>query len=223
MKSLSLNYVSKLEGIDIKDAVFYFRRNLAYEYIDMLNWPTQYPYKPLCRFKIARSAQSLFIHFNVIEKNIRALYSTDQQAVWEDSCVEFFCKLSEQEHYYNFEFNCIGTCLATRRKGRELDIQTLSEQKMKSIQRYASLGNQPIDEKSGHFEWELTVEIPFEVLEITHGNLPEALQANFYKCGDGTALPHYLSWNLIQSIEPNFHLPDFFGLLSFSDKIVYKL
>ena len=31
MKSLSLKYISKLEGIDIKDAAVYFRRNQVYE------------------------------------------------------------------------------------------------------------------------------------------------------------------------------------------------
>jgi hypothetical protein len=215
MKSLSLNYSSILEKTDIKDAAVYFKRNQVFEYMDMLNWPTMFPYKPVCRFKIARSAQSLFVHFNVIEKNVRALYSTDQQAVWEDSCVEFFCKLPEQEHYYNFEFNCIGTCLATRRKGRDLDIQPLPEHMMKTIKRYASLGREPFNEQTGHFEWELTVEISFEIMEIPQGNLPETLRANFYKCGDGTSVPHYLSWNLIQSIKPDFHLPEFFGEIIF--------
>ena len=215
MKTLILSYASKLEGIDIRNAAVYFRHNQVFEYVDMLNWPVQFPYKPVCRFKIARSAQSLFIYFNVNEKNVRALYSTDQEPVWEDSCVEFFCKLHEQEHYYNFEFNCIGTCLATSRKGRKQDVRPIPEQKMKSIKRFASLGNQPFDEKTGHFEWELTVEIPFEVLEIPHGSLPESLRANFYKCGDGTSVPHYLSWNHIATEKPDFHRPKFFGEIRF--------
>jgi hypothetical protein len=215
MKSLSLKYASKLEGIAIKDAAVYFRSNQDFEYVDMLNWPTQFPYKPDCKFKIARSAQSLFIHFNVNEKNVRALYSTDQQAVWEDSCVEFFCKLPKQEHYYNFEFNCIGTCLATKRKGRDQDIQPVSEHKMKSIKRYASMGTEPFEERTGHFEWELTVEIPFDVMEILSGNLPETLRANFYKCGDGTAVPHFLSWSHIATETPDFHRPEFFGKMHF--------
>jgi hypothetical protein len=211
MKSLSLKYISKLEGIAIKDSAAYFKRNQVFEYLDMLNWPAQFPYKPLCRFKIARSSQSLFIHFIVNEKNVRALYSTDLEPVWEDSCVEFFCKLPEQKFYYNFEFNCIGTCLATKRKGRELDIQPLSEQKMKFIKRYASMGNEPFNEKTGHFEWELTVEIPFEIMEIPPGYLPGSLRANFYKCGDGTSVPHNLSWNHIATESPDFHRPEFFG------------
>ena len=213
MKSLTINYVSKLENIDLLETARYFERNQVFEYMDMLNWPTQFPYKPVSMFKIARSAQSLFLHFNVNEKNIRALYSIDQQPVWEDSCVEFFCKQSGQDHYYNFEFNCIGTCLATKRKGRELDVQLLSELKMKSIKRFASLGNKTFDEKTGNFEWKLTVEIPFEVMDIQTENLPKILLANFNKCADGTAVPHYLSWSQIQSKFPDFHQPDYFGEL----------
>jgi len=215
MKTLFINYASELDNTDIYQVAEYFDSNQMFEYIDMLNWATQFPYKPVCRFKIARSSYSLFIHFKVIENNIRALYSTDQESVWEDSCVELFCKQPGQDHYFNFEFNCIGTCLATKRKGRELDVQPLSEQKMKSIIRFASLGNEPFDEKSGNIEWELTVEIPFDVIEIPHGNLPETLRANFYKCGDGTSVPHYLSWSHITTDKPDFHRPEFFGELSF--------
>ncbi len=144
MKSLTINYVSKLENIDIQQAAIYFGYNQVFEYIDMLNQPTQFPYKPICKFKIARSSNSLFIHFKVIEKNVRALYSTDQQSVWKDSCVEFFCKQPSQDYYFNFEFNCIGTCLANKRKGRELDVQPLFEQKMKSIKRLPLLATSPL-------------------------------------------------------------------------------
>ena len=213
MKSLTINYVSKLEDIDLLETARYFERNQVFEYIDMLNWPTQFPYKPISQFKLARSSKSLFIYFKTIEQSIRALYSTDQESVWEDSCVEFFCKSPKHDYYFNFEFNCIGTCLATKRKGRDIDVQTLSTSKMNSIKRFASLGNKTFDEKTGNFEWKLTVEIPFEVMDIQTENLPERLLANFYKCADGTDVPHYLSWSQIQSKFPDFHQPDYFGEL----------
>lgn len=211
MKSLRLKYAAELEDLSTQDAAVYFEHNQTFEYADMLNWPELFAYKPVCRFKAARSSQSLYLHFQVIEKHIRALYATDQQPVWEDSCVEFFCKLPEQDHYYNFEFNCIGTCLATKRKGRNIDVEPLSDIQLKSIKRFSSLGNSPFAEKTGDFEWHLTVEIPFEVLQTIPEKLPEKLQANFYKCGDGTATPHYLSWNLIATNKPDFHRPEFFG------------
>jgi hypothetical protein len=52
-------------------------------------------------------------------------------------------------------------------------------------------------------------------MEIQPGNLPETLRANFYKCGDGTSVPHYLSWNQVITETPDFHRPEFFGEISF--------
>jgi hypothetical protein len=216
MKSLQIKYVPLLDQIEIKDAAVFFERNHTFEYIDVLNWPTQFPYKPSCQFKIARSASSVFIQFNVVETHIRALYTIDQEPVWEDSCVEFFCKQPQQNSYFNFEFNCIGTCLATQRESKTLNVNPLSKDKTNSIKRFASLGRSPFEEKEGNFEWKLTVEIPFDVIDIQPGHFPEILNANFYKCGDGTSVPHYLSWSHISTEQPDFHRPEFFGELLLS-------
>lgn len=212
MKSLKVNYSPVLNNALIKDAAVYFERNNVFEYVDMLNWPTQFPYKPSCQFKIARSSTSIFLHFKVIESNIKALNINDQDPVWEDSCVEFFCKTPEQNSYFNFEFNCIGTCLATQRESKELNINPLSDVKMKSINRYASLGNSPFEEKKGNFEWKLTVEIPFKIIDIQPDQLPAVLMTNFYKCADETSIPHFLSWSNISTEQPDFHQPKFFGI-----------
>ncbi|MDD2286344.1 MAG: carbohydrate-binding family 9-like protein [Paludibacter sp.] len=182
-----------------------------YEQIDAVNWPESYPLKPACKFNIVRSSSAFFIHFVVNEKQVRAIYSKDQDPVWQDSCVEFFCQLPGKESYFNFEFNCIGTCLATERKSRTEDINPLPAEKMSLIKRYASLGNEPFEEKKGNFDWTLTVEIPFSLLGINPNNLLESIKANFYKCGDETSAPHYVSWNPIEVENPDFHRPDFFG------------
>lgn len=213
MKSLEIKYESKLDNAEIRDAVNFFERNGTFEYIDMLNWPTQFPYKPSCQFKIVRSNQSFFIHFKVVESNIRALYTKDQDPVWEDSCVEFFCKNPKQDTYFNFEFNCIGTCLATERKSRTLSVNPLSAKNLNSIKRFSSLGNTTFEERKGNFEWKLTVEIPFEIIDIQSDNLQETLMANFYKCADGTSIPHYLSWSHIATDQPDFHRPEYFGAI----------
>jgi len=215
MKSLKIKYYPKLDNAEIKDAADFFELNSVFEYVDMLNWPMQFPYKPSCQFKIARSSQSLFIHFRVIESNVKALCKNDQDPVWEDSCVEFFCKTPEQDTYFNFEFNCIGTCLATQRVGRNIDVNPLSTASLNSIKRFATLGNAAFDEKTGNFEWKLTVEIPFVVIDVQLDRLPEMLMANFYKCADETAIPHYLSWSHISTDEPDFHRPEFFGMIHF--------
>lgn len=84
---------------------------------------------------------------------------------------------------------------------------------MSQIKRYASLGNEPFEEKKGNFNWTLTVEIPFKLLGIDPDNLPASIKANFYKCGDETSVPHYVSWSPIEVENPDFHRPEFFGEL----------
>jgi hypothetical protein len=205
-------YISgQVNELDIEKTADFFENTDSFERIDMLNWPDLFPYKPDCRFKMAYTLDSLLIHFEVEEKIIKAVYDTDQEPVWQDSCVEFFCQLPGEKNYFNFEFNCIGTCLATNRVSREENVVPLSQDQLNQIKRYASLGNIPFDEKTGYFEWKLTVEIPFKLLGITNNNIPEKIKGNFYKCGDGTSMPHYLSWTSIPTEKPDFHRPEYFG------------
>lgn len=202
--------LTALTNMPVADVSRFFDHNLSYQYIDMLDWPVQYPYKPDCRFKIARTNEKIYIKYYVKEKHIRAMYAKDHDPVWKDSCVEFFCSLPGQNFYYNFEFNCIGACLAARREGRTKNVTPLGPEQMKQIERFASLGREPFEQKDGYFEWELTVAIP---LNIIGAEKTDTLNANFYKCGDDTHDSHYLSWNLIRTETPDFHRPDFFGKL----------
>lgn len=214
MKTLHVDQLIGLDSKTICEISQYMDKHLKFEYIDMLNWPVKYPYKPACKFKVAYTDTKLYIRYYIAEKNIKALFTSDMDSVWEDCCVEFFCKIPGQDFYYNFEFNCIGTCLATQRKGRNENVIPFTIEQLSQIERFPSLGTQPIDEKSGYFEWSLTVAIPFAIIGF-QPDKNHILEANFYKCGDETVTPHYLSWNLIQSDKPNFHLPEFFGMINF--------
>ena len=213
MKVHKVNYLAGLDQATIKEAASLTGGMDNLEQIDTVNWPDSYSVRPDARFNIARSSKAFFIHFVVNEKQIKAIYSKDQDPVWQDSCVEFFCQVPGSKTYFNFEFNCIGTCLATERKSRTEDVNPLSVEKMSQIKRYASLGNEPFEEKKGNFDWTLTVEIPFSLLGIDPDNLPASIKANFYKCGDETSVPHYVSWSPIEVENPDFHRPEFFGEL----------
>ena len=127
----------------------------------------------------------------------------------------FFFKNPEENNYFNFEFNCIGTCSATQCESKSLNVSPLSTASLNSIKRFATLGDVPFDEKIGNFEWKLTVEIPFSIIELPVTNLPKVLMANFYKCADGTSVPHYLSWSYILTAQPDFHQPKHFGVVTF--------
>lgn len=214
MKSLKIKYLKELDNVDIQDANWILKE-VDSQYIDNINWPDQFDTLPACNFWIARSVSALYIHFSINEENVQAIYETDHDPVWQDSCVEFFCKIPDSERYINFEFNCIGTCLAAIRKGRNVEVVPFSMDKMQKIERYATLGSKAFSTLKGETFWELTVKIPFELMGMDQNQLPKKLFANFYKCADASSKPHYVSWNKIDTPTPDFHRPEFFGDLEF--------
>jgi hypothetical protein len=133
--------------------------------------------------------------------------------------VEFFVSPAADGIYYNLEFNAIGTCLmgcGTGRAGRErVDPRLIS-----LIRRLASSGNNPVQELSGDFSWTLTLAVPFRVFYRHHVEAfgAEMFSVNFYKCGDKLSKPHYLTWNPVGTVKPDFHRPEFFGKLKFIRK-----
>ena len=215
MKSLIIKHIVELDSVDIESAGNILDESGQRETVEILNWPKEYPYKPITYFTIGRSNKSIFIKYSVHGSMLRAIYSNDQEPVHEDSCVEFFCKPIGADKYTNFEFNCIGTCSASSRKSRSEELMFFTPEEMQTIKRFPSMGRRAFNEMEGMFEWELTVEIPFKLIGIDSTNLPEKLVGNFYKCADGTDSMHFLSWNPINTESPDFHRPEFFGELIF--------
>jgi hypothetical protein len=215
MKKLKIPYSPQLSGKDLTDLIPVLAENGVSAMVEQVNWPQLFPYKPLTEICLLRSDESLFVRFYVRGNLLKAVYTKDQSPVHEDSCVEFFCQIPGNAYYTNFEFNCIGTCLASRRKGRNDDVQPFSEAEMQTIKRLSSIGRRAFNEMQGNFEWDLTVEIPFALIGIDKNNLPAKLHANFYKCADDTDSPHFVSWNAIATEKPDFHRPEFFGELEF--------
>ena len=211
MKTLTIPYIPALEMLDASSVINVIERKTPLHYIDQVNW-AQYPYMPVATFHIARSDKNLYIYFTSIANSLRALYEEDRSPVYLDSCVEFFVKRPTDNHYINFEFNCIGTCDASFRLSRE-EKTDLSPEQLASIRRYPSLPKVSFKEQAGFQGWSLLVSIPFNMMGLEKNRLPEKLLGNFYKCGDATAVPHYLSWNPIETEQPDFHRPEFFGEL----------
>jgi hypothetical protein len=179
--------------------------------IDIAAWEANFPYKPEVSFKMAYTSQSLVIQYFVNEKTIRAVNNEPNGSVWEDSCVEFFVSWDNGASYYNLEFNCIGTGLIGFGYGRE-NRERIGADLIKSIQTDAHI----VQKESG-YQWSMLLEIPLSVFKY-HTITPlngRTCRANFYKCGDKLAEPHFLSWSPITFHKPNFHLPEFFGELVF--------
>ena len=208
MRSLRVPFIADFEEVDLDTAL---ELEGARFQVDQVNWPATYPYAPLCAGRIARTEESLIVDFRVSGLDIRAQNTEDNGKQWEDSCVEFFVENPDGSEYYNFEVNPLGKVLAARGAGRENRVKRPAEEMAQILRTARYEGAQ--DFQGGIWDWRVTLIVPFELLGADPENLPEKLRANFYKCGDETAHPHFLSWSPIETESPDFHRPEFFGEL----------
>lgn len=204
----SLNNKSSLEEIS---ECFNVKKKAV---IDVINWE-KFKYKPEVTFKIVYSTYGLYIKYDVFEQSVLADKAKTNDPVYKDSCVEFFVSPGDGL-YYNFEFNCIGTKYAGSGESRDTGV-TMEREKVDKIRTYSTLGDSTFNEIKGDKAWSLIVEIPFEI--FTDKSIEEikgsSMKANFYKCGDELSVPHFVSWNNIDTREPDFHRPEYFGLINF--------
>ncbi|MGA0332680.1 MAG: carbohydrate-binding family 9-like protein [Kiritimatiellia bacterium] len=171
--------------------------------------------QPEVQFAAGHSEAVLYLWYLVREPTVRAVHTLPQSPVCQDSCVEMFFAPHENV-YLNLEWNAIGTLLAGRgpaRAGRE----PLSMEQLGQIRQQASLGSLPFEERPQPEPWTLTAAVPFEILELDPEQISgRTFRANFYKCGDRLATPHYLSWNPVPTPNPDFHRPEHFGSVAFA-------
>ena len=213
MKSLKVPYVPALDGIDLKNVAERMETEALRRSIDVINW-NEFSYSPVVAFDIARGDKELYLHYFVRGLSLRAVADNDGEYVHPDSCVEFFMRKADELYYTNFEFNCIGTCLAARGQGRHDRVPFTSNEYTK-IRRYTTVEREAFTEKKGVFSWELTAAIPFELMGLDASNLPDKIRGNFYKCADETANPHYVTWSPINLPAPDYHCPEHFGEICF--------
>ncbi|SHG00090.1 Carbohydrate-binding family 9 [Mariniphaga anaerophila] len=182
--------------------------------IQTLNWK-EFSYLPVVNFRIAHADDEILLKYYVAEKHLRARETRINGDVYKDSCVEFFIS-PDGKDYYNFEFSCIGTIHLGYGPGRG-NRKFVDPELVKKIEIRSSLGSAPFNDKSGDFEWEMMIRIPVEVFQYSNLKSFDGLKAsaNFYKCGDETAVAHYVTWNPVKTENPDYHQPAFFGKLEF--------
>jgi hypothetical protein len=168
-------------------------------------------------FSIRHDDTSIYLFYQVEEKEVRAVNTGFNSPVWEDSCVEFFLSLeTDQSHYYNFEINAIGTILGAYGPDRN-QREWLPESLLAKVETIPSLGRIPFENRETATSWNIQVKIPVEVL--AHSDIKTLSgtdgYGNFYKCGDKLKQPHFLSWKPVLTSTPDFHTPHYFGHLSF--------
>lgn len=129
-----------------------------------------------------------------------------------DSCLEFFlCPLPNDSRYFHFEFNPNGALYLGFGHGRDDGVRQI-------VQDADDLFC--VQKLTGNDIWGISFRIPFSFIRLY---MPEfsiwdglCLRGNFYQCGDETQTPHYLAWNRVKALQPDFHRAEDFGILLFS-------
>jgi len=211
MKQLEVPFLNTLGECSAIETVSTTLHRLERHSIDQQPWK-EFPYRPEVQFTIGHSGDCLFLKYFVSESTVRASYFRPNDPVYKDSCVEFFIALNGERNYYNFEFNILGTCklnFGSQRNDRKL----ISEKAISTIRFSTSISNL----KAGSILWEITLAIPLSAFEehAIDTFKGKHSRGNFYKCGDELPQPHYLSWNMVISPTPDFHLPQSFGVIHF--------
>lgn len=158
--------------------------------------------------QLCHNAQTLFVRMQALESQIRATLTEPLAQVCEDSCLEFFfAPDAGDRRYFNFEINPLGAlCLGFGAERATRVRQVVKKPEMFHIQPFRFEGG-----------WGVTLEIPLAFVQMYFPNATFSGPAacNFYKCGDKTPVPHYLSWNPMTSEKPDFHRRQDFGNLDF--------
>lgn len=214
MYDIKVPYLSRIDSQASLDSISAALDEVERYAIGTTPWPA-FTYKPDVSFSVAYTSDNIAIKYYVREKSLRGLYALANTPVHEDSCLEFFISFDDEPAYYNLELNCIGTCSFGYGKDKELR-QAIPGEVISKIKRHIMIEHTADGDKDAVY-WELLVMIPMEVF-IYHDiqNLQgRQCRVNFFKCGDELPEPHFLAWKNIIAATPNFHLPEFFGIMHF--------
>jgi hypothetical protein len=181
--------------------------------VDCFPWPSAIDYRPRTSARLGTDGTSLFVYMETDETDLRA-ETKGLGHVHTDSCMEFFLSPDPRAfpNYLNFEFNPLGAMYLSIGTNRH-DRRVLGSDDYREV---FSVRTAVFDKG-----WSLEFHIPlsfikgfFPLLELKP---PLAMRGNFYKCGDLCAKPHYGCWSPIALAKPDFHCPDFFGILSIGE------
>ena len=178
-------------------------------------------HRPETTFRVLHDGANLYVCFRVRDRYVRSVQTAYQAQVCTDSCVEFFVQPKPGKGYFNFEVNAGGTLLLyyvedpVRTPHGLAKSTPVSEALGREVEIRSSLPRVVEPEIAEPVDWEVRYQVPLKVFEAYVGSLDmkgAVWRANFYKCGDKTSHPHWLSWSPVTAL--NFHLPACFGELA---------
>lgn len=141
------------------------------------------------------------------EENPKTVYTSYNDPVYTDSCLEFFVRFNpDMAEYINFEMNSAGAFLSAFRTDRKNKTPIDKLAPLPSVKPFKGEGFWGVE---AVFSPDFTEKL-FGKREFKSG---DRLFGNFYKCGDETEIPHFGMWSPVDLPSPDFHRPEFFGTL----------
>lgn len=169
-------------------------------YLEEINWP-EFSYKPKTTARVLHNGEALFVRMETDENPLLARRRKQNDEISDDSCMEFFLKPNANDpHYLNFEFNPFGAMYLGLRTDRYNNEYPEEDKEFFNVKTY-------VDGEA----WVLTFTIPFEFISRMVGGIDDEFKGNFYKCGVDTVCEHYVTYYPIDTEEPDYHRPEFFG------------
>ena len=187
--------------------------------------PESSDHRPKVQARLLHDGAAIHGIYRVEDRYVRAAYHGFQAPVCRDSCVEFFFQPHAGPGYFNFEFSCGGAFLCSyirdcTRIGAAgfADYEMLGPEAEQAVRIHHSLPGTVDPEIAEPTVWTVQFAIPVSLLETYAGPLGSldgrTWTANFYKCGDETSHPHWLTWAPVDEL--NFHLPRCFQPIDFA-------
>lgn len=190
--------------------------------VDVKNLMGEKPhFLPRVLAKMMYDKDNLYVIFKVHDRFIRSSVREINGRVWDDSCVEFFFAPDPHlpERYFNLEINCNGVALMHYNTVADVMHGEVDPGYIKKIEIAHSLPG-PIDpEIDKETTWTLEYRLPIGFLKnysaVAEPSPGIMWRGNFFKIADATSNPHYLTWSKVYNDIPQFHIPEFFGILNF--------
>ena len=161
----------------------------------------------------------LYFAFRSRDDNVWATYKTRDQHLWDEEVVELFLQADPQHSsYIELEVNPLGTMLDIYLLDirKPLRYESWNSQKLK----WAVNIRGTVDGKDGDKEWTCEIALPLEDV-VTAKNLPpragDRWKLNLYRV-EQRPKPLLLAWS--PTLKDDFHLPDKFGEIVFTNHVV---
>ena len=176
--------------------------------VDICPWGGEYRPEVFAQAVYAED-EGFYVRMTCAEEAPLATFTQPDDMVCQDSCLEFFADFvpAAGVGYINIEANALGTSLIG------LGLERHDRRPLRSLG--CAVPQVEAFRDGAYWGWQAF--IPLATIQAVYGKTAFAsgdrFRANCYKCGDKTAVEHYIVWNRVLAPKPDYHRPECFGVM----------